>query len=119
MSNYLKMSRKTYVSWDEVDEFAAKLAEHVKSVGYTGVYGIPRGGLILAAMVSYRANVPLLMAPCKECVVVDDITATGAAMKNYAGRYKLAAMFKHVESNIDLQCFGRKVVDEWIVFPWE
>lgn len=119
MSNYELMSRKTWVSWDEVDGFAMGLASWVREHGYTGVYGVPKGGLVLAVVVAYRAGVPLMMAPAPGCVVVDEIAATGTTLKQYTGRYPIATMHWCPGSSVVPDYYDREVTDEWMVYPWE
>ena len=62
MSNYQLMSKKKYITWDEVDRFIDRLIKYISDSKkkYTGIYGVPRGGLVLAVILSYRMNIPLL-----------------------------------------------------------
>jgi hypoxanthine phosphoribosyltransferase len=61
------------ISWDELNDHVEKLAEDIKSKNkgkiITGVFGLPRGGLVPAVMLSHKLNVPLLLAPCENWVV--------------------------------------------------
>ena len=79
------MKYKT-INWLELDQYVTKLAEKIKKerIGYfSGVYGLPRGGLVPAVMLSHKLNLPLLMAPCRGCIVVDDIADTGTTLQHY------------------------------------
>lgn len=117
MSNYLKMQNKRFISWEEIDKFCNSMVEKVK--GYSGIYAIPKGGLILGAILAYRANIPMLAAPCKGCLVVDEISATGITLKPYSGRYDILTMFYCDETDVIPTLTQEKVINDWIIFPWE
>lgn len=127
---------KEYVSWDDVYEFIDFVERQLEQFyvagkikrGVTGVYGLPRGGLCLAVMLSHRLNVPLLAAPVEGCLIVDDICDSGESLlhyfKNTSGdienQYVLATMFyKQNELGVVPDCIYRTKTDAWIVFPWE
>lgn len=121
MSNYLEMSRKVNITWEDVDCYVSQLITEIKAdkKQYSGIYGIPRGGVILAVMLSYRLSLPLLAAPAPGCLVVDEICATGQILKNYVGRYDTAVMHCFYKV-LDLPTYyGGVVKDEWTVYPWE
>ena len=65
----------TIVSWEDVQKFVQNVSNAFKNHSFTGVYGLPRGGCVLAVMLSHSLNIPLLMAPHKGCLIVDDICA--------------------------------------------
>lgn len=112
------MFRKN-VSWKEVDEYINSLVTKVPR-GVCGVYGIPRGGLILAAILSHKLDVPMLQAPCKGCVVIDDIADTGTTLKHYADcGYYITTMFYHKQSIVVPNYWFFAKDKSWIVYPWE
>lgn len=121
MSNFLEMSRKTFITWEEVECFIDWLVQTLNKDNkhYIGVYGIPRGGLIFAVILSYRLNIPLLTAPYENCLVIDEISATGTTLKSLEKRYDIATMHYYYKSEIKPLYFYKTVVDEWIVYPWE
>ena len=117
---------KLYVTWSEVEEFVKYIGENYKGT-INGVYGLPRGGLVIATMVSYLLNIPLLSAPCEGCLVVDDICDTGESLIHYAkntanggnSKYNILTMFYKPHSSIKVNY--QKLIDSkiWVVFPWE
>ena len=117
MSNYLKMQNKRFISWQEVDAFCNSMIEHVKQ--YVGLYAIPKGGLVLGTILAYRANIPLLSAPCKGCLIVDEISATGITLKPFYDRYDILTMFYCDETDVIPKYTQEKVVNDWIIFTWE
>ena len=115
------MNKKKFITWDDVDRFIYQLIEYIlnNKKKYTGVYGVPRGGLVLAVILSYRMNIPLLTAPCPGCLVIDEIAATGATLQNYNKRYDIAVMHYFKDSQINIIFCDQEITDEWTVYPWE
>ena len=100
------------------DAFIDKLAEQTGGK-YTGVYGIPRAGLLLAILYSYRTNVPLLLAPYPGCLVIDDDIGTGLTMKPYVGKYDTAVMYSRPECEVVPTYIGAMYDNEtYRVFAW-
>lgn len=115
------------VAWEQIDQFVRRVADIAKHRSFTGVYGPARGGLPLAVWVSHRAGLPLLAAPAKGCLIVDDIADTGETLAKYAGLSGHAGAERHFIATVfykrtcsfepDLWLFEKGA--EWIVFPWE
>ena len=79
------------------------------------IYGIPRGGLIPAALIAGRLhNTELTEDPSKADVFIDDLIESGSTRERYdsafSGKPFRALYNKQVED--DLQ-------GKWLVFPWE
>lgn len=117
------MTQKTYLSWDDVehmlDEVVAKLPS---GSHFTGVYGLPRGGLVPAVMLSHRLDIPLLAAASPGCLVLDDIADSGITLKHYSDLgYKIAVLvYKFHRSEVRPDYSGLITNDpNWVVFPWE
>ena len=105
------------LSWQEVEDYINSL---VIPENASGVYGIPRGGLVFAVMISHRYNLPLLQAPCKNCIVVDDIADTGFTLKHYRQKgYFITTMYYHKQSEVVPDFWYKEKQKDWIVFPWE
>ena len=118
---------KIYVTWDDMSEFVEELIKEIKSknIKPTGVYGIPRGGLILATLLSYKLDIPLLMAACDGCIIVDDIADSGRTLLHYTSNdtqfntHYIATMFYHERCMVKPNFYKYTKDDKWIVFPWE
>lgn len=95
----LKNSKKEIISFNEIQKFIDDLSKQTEGK-YTGVYGVPRGGLILAVMYSYRNNIPLLLAPQKGCLVIDDDIGTGLTINPYIGKYDVAVMYSNEDCSV-------------------
>lgn len=118
---------KVYVSWKDMEEFVDSLIEEMNKQNFkpTGVYGIPRGGLILATLISYKLDIPLLMNASKGCLIIDDIADSGRTLLHYTendtqfNRYFIATMYYHQRSIVKPNYYKFEKNDKWIVFPWE
>lgn len=120
------MTEKEFVTWEDVENFITFVVRNT-TTPVTGVYGLPRGGLVLAVMLSHRLHVPMLMSPVENCIIVDDICDSGESllhyMKNSSGEkenYTVATMYyKPNRLGIKPGMWSRLKGDKWIVFPWE
>ena len=118
---------KIYVSWNDLEDFVNSLIEELnkKEIKPTGVYGVPRGGLILATLISYKMDIPLLLNASKGCLIVDDIADSGRTLLHFTendtqfNKYFIATMFYHKRSIVKPDFYKFEKNDKWIVFPWE
>lgn len=118
---------KINVTWNEVEDYIDSLIDNLdmKKIKPSGVYGIPRGGLILATLLSYKLDIPLLMAPAKNCIIIDDIADSGRTLLHFTendtqfNKYFIATMYYHKRSMVKPNFYIFEKVDEWINFPWE
>ena len=120
---------KYYTTMDDVYRFIDKIAERFENdKSIKGVYGIPKGGLFLAALLSSRLGIPMLLAACDHGIIVDDIADTGETLIHYdrnssGGKrkdYHICTMFYNEKlSSVVPEIFFEHKTDRWIVFPWE
>ena len=119
---------KRYITWDDVAEYVDKVVGKYRSSGACGVYGLPRGGLALAVMISHRLNIPLLMAPASGCIIIDDICDSGETLIHYhknssaleKPKYHITTMLYKQDAAVMPEYYWDVKRDgEWIVFPWE
>jgi len=117
----------SFLTWDEYTLLVEELAEKIKNSGrgYKALVGIPRGGLVLAVMISHILDIPLaydsrVAGQNKEILVVDDIADSGSTCYEVAGKCGIdtAAVYKYVGCKVEPTYFARSTVD-WIVFPYE
>ena len=121
------MVEKFFVTWDEVMYYVDSVQKKYGNKGLKGVYGIPRGGLVLGVLISHRMNIPLLAAPVEGCLIVDDICDTGESLIHYDKNssslnkpvYHLTTMFYREGACVTPEFFEHYKKDSWIVFPWE
>ena len=109
-----------YFTWREFDKSVEHIANKCKLSDFSGIYGVPRGGLCLAVSLSHKLKINLLSEPIKNSLIVDDVYETGITLntfKNIEG-----AMFFVLFSKIKPLWWNTVHISEkseWIVFPWE
>lgn len=122
------MSTLKYVKWEEVNRYIDSVAAYYKYAKVPGVYGLPRGGLVFATMISHKMNIPMLLAPHPDCIIVDDIADTGESLIHYQlnssketrPKYHITTMFAKPRSSVLPELVFTTTDDAtWIVFPWE
>ena len=126
---------KREVTWGQVQDFIDEVYEIIKDnlKLYSGVFSFPRGGLVLAVMLSYKTGLPLLSSPAENCIIIDDLIDSGVTMKKYSDlkydkNYFVATMFmsedqwEHTAEKYlcddDFSMYVKKDGEE-IVFPWQ
>jgi len=109
-----------YFTWDEFDKSVEYIANKCRFLDFSGIYGIPRGGLCLAVALSHKLKINLISEPIKNSLIVDDVYETGITLntlKDVEG-----AMYFVLFSKIEPSWWNSVFVSsksEWIVFPWE
>src|SRR3990167_4454373 len=72
-------------TWEQFNKAVKLLADNLKPVSKfaKNIYGLPRGGLILAVALSHQLDLPLLFDKKKinkETIIVDDISDSGQTL---------------------------------------
>ena len=109
------------LTWNDIEKFCYFIASQIQYQGreYTGIYGIPRGGLVPAVMLSHELGIPLVDAPGDGVLVVDDINDTGKTVSEHS-EYDIAVLIERESSEASANVVGVIVTtDDWFVFPWE
>ena len=109
-----------HFTWCEFDKSVEHIYNRCKFIDFSGIYGVPRGGLCLAVALSHKLKINLISKPIKNSLIVDDVYETGITLntfKNIEG-----AMFFVLFSKIEPKWWNTVHISEkseWIVFPWE
>ena len=109
-----------YFTWSEFDKSVEYIADKCKNLQFSGIYGVPRGGLCLAVALSHKLELNLISKPTKNSLIVDDVYETGITLNS----------FKDIEGATYFVLFSKikptwwntvhtSEKSEWIVFPWE
>ena len=109
-----------YFSWGEFDESVEQIAKKCKFIEFSGIYGVPRGGLCLAVALSHKLKINLIREPKKNSLIVDDVYETGITLNSF--KDVEGAMFYVLFSKIKPIWWNSVHISkkrEWIVFPWE
>ena len=129
-------SVRLILKWDEylndINQLVYKIKE--SNIKFDIVYGIPRGGLILATILSHQLNIELidysllntLYVQNKILLLIDDLVDSGNTLTKYSNLYqvkmcndvKTATLYKHKKSLV-IPNFYIKENESWIVFPYE
>lgn len=118
---------KQFLNWGDIEEYIEEVNTFYKNKKITGVYGLPRGGLILAVMLSHKMNIPLLMAPVEDCIIIDDICDSGESLLHYyrnssgdkKNKYHITTMFYRYNDLVEPEFYYIRNEKDWIVYPWE
>jgi len=118
----LTIKNKIYLSWDDINDLVDKLCEKIitEQPNIDSVFGLKRGGLIPAVMVSHKLNLPWSDVMYPNTLVIDDICDTGETLKNCIGGYTAVLHHKPHTS-----CYTPNIYaqlhegDEFIYYPWE
>jgi hypoxanthine phosphoribosyltransferase len=130
------------IDWGAIENGVNFIVNKIKKSNweYDYIYAIPRGGLVLGTLLSYKLNVPLLTTledfnkTSGSILVVDDILDSGKTMLNNISNINnkqidvFSFVYKTLTSNIiPKYCFiipdFEKPIEEynrlWYKFPWE
>ena len=123
---------KEFVSWELIDDCVTDIAFHLKDTGkdFKGVYGIPRGGSLLAVMLSHKLDIPYFddiehaLGNGEQFIIIDDIADTGKTLNNYKKMDSseiayYVTIHEHEQSIVKPDYSMIDKQDKWIVYPWE
>ena len=123
------MTKQIHYSWQNFDDAIEVLFNRIIAEGHIHhlkrIYGVPRGGLVLAVKLSHRLD--LHLATLEEVVayghtlVVDDISDSGNTMKHIGKMAVCTATIHIVPGTIFVPDIWveEKVKGDWVVYPWE
>ena len=109
-----------YFTWNEFDNAVEDIANKCMFLEFSGIYGVPRGGLCLAVALSHKLKIKLIPEPQKNSLIVDDVYETGLTLKTFKDIE--GAMFFVLFSKSKPKWWNSVFIakkSEWIVFPWE
>ena len=109
-----------YFTWSEFDNAVEHIASKCKFFNFSGIYGVPRGGLCLAVALSHKLKINLISEPKKNSLIVDDVYETGITLNTFKDIE--GAMFYVLFSKTKPKWLNSVFISnksEWIVFPWE
>jgi xanthine phosphoribosyltransferase len=122
-------TRKLLLTWDDFEEAILAGSHSLKAQPFMlackAIYGIPRGGLVVAVALSHQLQLPLVLTPGPGCLIVDDVLETGATMLELLSELgtdaaKVAA-WVWISKNAQMNEGYHRFVEPhtWVVFPWE
>lgn len=124
--------KKSYVSWEDIELDVQKIVAQVSDVDY--VVGIPRGGLIIAVMISHKLGIKHMTIDHlekleefgldidkKKILVVDDISDSGQTLKRFIKEGYTTATLDVRHTTVAIPEHYANLINnaDWIVYPWE
>ena len=110
----------SYFTRSEFDKSVEQIANKCMFFKFSGVYGVPRGGLCLAVALSHKLRINLISEPIKNSLIVDDVYETGITLNTF--KDIKGATFFVLFSKVEPSWWNSVHISEkkdWIVFPWE
>lgn len=116
------------LTWNEYQHYISILTDMIKvsSKEYHNIYGIPRGGLVLAVSLSHQLNLPLIVSDkdiTANTLVCDDISDSGKTIINLRNKLNLSfdvtCLYKQIDTLYEPEFYCLLKHNEWIIFPWE
>ena len=121
---------KEFVSWELIEDCVTDIAFYLKDTGkdFKGVFGVPRGGSLLAVILSHKLDITYITDFRKvddgDIIVIDDIVDTGKTFQFYKEQPETkdahyVTIHEHKQSIIKPDYSVIDKQDKWIVYPWE
>lgn len=128
------MTEKCYISWNEIDKLVNSLTQQITQSGIQieNIFGLQRGGLIPAVMVSHKLGIPMTKGTISpNTLIIDDICDSGVTFANFFETHQKEYAFPF---NLKFACLHYKPqtssfkptfyssiwnLNSWIVYPWE
>jgi hypoxanthine phosphoribosyltransferase len=120
---------KLYLTWEDIENQITDLAEQISKSqeNIIAIYGLPRGGLIPAVLLSHKLGVkyvnewPLIkyLYHPDNVLIVDDICDSGKTLKEYNNHPTATLHYKSLA--VTKPTFYSDIAEEdvWILYPWE
>jgi GTP cyclohydrolase I len=107
-------------SWNQFDDDSLEMVRQIRDKGFNpdAVLGVPRGGVPLAVRISSLTGLPVVQEATARTLIVDDIYDSGRTRARYPGLPFFTIHTKRPDYDDGLT-FYLRVVDDWIVYPWE
>lgn len=123
------MTKREHYSWRDFGEAVEIICSKLRQDGLLkeikGIYGIPRGGLVLAVALSHKLDLPLYsleqVIAHGHALVVDDISDSGETLKRFGRLAECTATIHLVPgtSYVPDVWAEERSIDSWMVYPWE
>lgn len=122
--------------WRDIEKTIDKLVQEISNLRIRAIHGLPRGGVIVAALLCYRTGLPLddgdlydeivcdWVFPKEqrgEVLIVDDVCDTGKTLQFfYEAGFTTAALFARSTTLYTPDFHVHWIIhDKYLLMPWE
>ena len=125
---------KHYIDWDEINDLVDRLYHkiYISNLKFQNIYGLPRGGLVPAVMLSHQLGIPMVKGDIgPDTLIVNDICDSGETLDKFVRKHQTLYSFPFNLKTAVLHykphtsCFTPTLYAEkwehndWLVYPWE
>jgi hypoxanthine phosphoribosyltransferase len=115
----------------DIEKLLKRDVDRLREYKLDAVYGIPRGGLVLAVMLSHKLDLPLLLSldevllykkQEKVVLILDEISDSGKTLKMYKQLTQFPSYTLYIREGTETipEVYGTSIGSkDWLNFPWE
>jgi len=121
----MKNKKFDYYTWQKFEKDCKKIAAWARRKGFKNIYGIPRGGLVVAIKLSHLLDIPLVLNKedvMRKTLIVDDVVDAGKTIERLIlaiGNKRSVASLYFADGAKMKPDFFVRCKKKWIIFPWE
>tara|TARA_R110001592_G_scaffold7647_1_gene42400 strand:- start:397 stop:828 length:432 start_codon:yes stop_codon:yes gene_type:complete len=130
----VQTNSKSFLSWNDIEVLVNKLCDKIliSNLEIKDLWGLPRGGLIPAVMISHNLNIPITKGTISPTtLIIDDICDSGETFEKYYNfhqteysfPFKLRTACLHYKpqtSSFQPTLWANQwSSNDWIIYPWE
>lgn len=108
---------KIKITYERLQQDVHTLAKLINKDEYTGLYGIPRGGVPVAILLSSHLGLPLVDSIDEGTLIVDDLVDSGKTLEQYDNN-DIAVLYTKPHSP-QIARYSVNILNGWIEFPYE
>lgn len=114
-------------TWAEFDDAVTYLADSLRTLRaadsrlFSNIYGVPRGGLVLAVALSHRTRIPLITSRLmitSETLIADDICDSGKTLSGWKNHF-IVTLHHVLGATVTPNLYYALRNKDWVVYPWE
>ena len=125
---------KHYIPWEEIEALVNNLSLKINNskTKYKNIFGLQRGGLIPAVMISHQLGIPMAKGDIgPTTLIIDDICDSGETLDKLVKDYQTLYAFPfnlntavlhykpHTSSFKPTLWANQWSSNDWIIYPWE
>ncbi len=109
------------LSWHQFDRCVETLVQQFRHQSFSGIHGVPRGGLCLGVALSHALQLPLQLQPDADSLIVDDVYESGRTLQALRSDWPEAtfAVWVSKVTPVWWSAAELSLTSEWLLFPWE